>query len=217
MNQQLYLLAVLCSSLLPLSVWGNYFEATLAAQAALSETAFLAEFPYQQLLQQQPAPSLQEYENWERQLIAQDRPVGAFFLALVEQQVATVPLDVNDLPQLQQRFTLGEFLVAHDERAFQIGSDIIFENLAETLEQGYQQEILDKSNTDYRALVDALKNYEYGVSIPVSDIEKGMHHLKEGNWRYIWSRLWFDHPFLCVLGIAVGLLLLALIINKIKK
>ncbi len=199
------------------SAQADYLATQLAATSALSEEEFMEQFSYEQFLKESTARSIEYYEDIARLLDNYNRPAGVFFLQLAEQQLAVEPIDIQNSRQLQQQLQLGQFLVQHEQREFQIASDIVFENLAEELEQGFKKGVLDKSDTEIMAIVEQLKAQEYGVSIPVSDMEKGLHHLQKGNLKYIWSRLWFDHPFLCVLGILGGLVLLYFFIKKIRQ
>lgn len=197
---------------------GNYLHYQLAELQTLSDEAFLEAFPYTQLLEQQEGRQVAFYKDIKQTLETHQRPVAPFFLSLVEQQLAREPIDLNNREQLNQYLELGKFLVQHQERHYNIAADVIFENLAEVIEQGFNNEKLKKTDKEIMIIVEQLKKQEYGVSIPVSNLEKGLHHLSKGNIGYIWSRLWFDHPILCILGIIGLVAALYIIIKKtIKK
>ena len=176
----------------------NYLETRLLANKDLSDEAFLEAFSYEELLKVPNEKTTKYYEELERLLNDYQRPAAPFFLQLAEQQVSSDPIDYKKQQELLRQLEFGQFLVQRAAREFQIASDVVFEHLAEHIEQGFKQGELDPSDTTILYLVDALKAQEYGVSIPVSDLQKGIHHLKKGNLQYIWSRLWFDHPMLCV-------------------
>lgn len=217
MKTSSYCFLLCCFFLFVIPAKGNDLVIQLAATQELSQEDFLASFPYGQFLAQEKERPVKYYEEVERLLTDYQRPAGPFFLRLAEEQLISEPIDLNDKKQLLDQLHLGQFLVQHEEREFQIASDIVLEHLAEHLEQGFQQGILQKTDAEIMYLVRELKRHEYGVSIPVSDLEKGLHHLREGNLQYIWSRLWFDHPILCVVGITFLFLLLHLLIKKIRK
>ncbi|MGH1336712.1 MAG: hypothetical protein ACRBFS_11335 [Aureispira sp.] len=199
------------------SVHANDFEKQLLANKALSDEAFLDAFLYKDFLKAVPTKEIKYYEAAERLLKDYQRPVAPFFLQLVEEQLVYEPTDIQNQAQLLDRLALGKFLVERTEREFQIASDVVFEDLAEQLEQGFQKGILQKEDATLMYLVEELKAQEYGVSIPVSDLEKGLYHLKRGNVQYIWSRLWFDHPVLCILGMISALGILYFIIRRIRR
>lgn len=197
---------VLCL-LIPLQVvWSNPLETHLKETAELEEEAVWEQLDYNQLLGQDITQSAQNYAQLQQLIEQHKRNAGLFFLHFSEQHLQQYPIDYQQKTVLQQYYQLGAFLKAQEGRFFAIANDLIFSNLAEALTKGFKAEKLHKSDAEIMDLVEKLKAEQYGVSIPVSNYEKGIYHLKQGNIGYILNRLWLDHPLLCILGALLGLM-----------
>lgn len=192
---------------------GHYLEEYLIESQHLTENDFIHGIAFEEVAILTSSNNL-TYEQIETCLTDHHRDPGSFFLQFAEQIIKITPVDINEISNLTQHLTLGKFLAKHERREFKIASDIILGNLADQLNKGFEDGDLAKSNLPIMAIVETLKAYQYGVSIPVSNMEKGLHHLKKGNIGYIWSRLWFDYPYWCILGILTLLILFYYLIKR---
>lgn len=198
------------------SAKGNYLKSYLIESNDLTNENFLDKISFEEIFKL-TLSNTTNYEEIEKLLIDHNRNIDAFFLQLAERKIEIDPTEINNKTNLLDYLDLGEFLIKHDSREFQIASDIILGTLAEKLNKGFKEGDLQKSDQEIMNIVEKLKAHQYGVSVPVSNMEKGIHHLKEGNLNYIWSRLWFDYPILCIIGILILLFVMYYIVKKIKK
>lgn len=193
----------------------NYLERYLLESEDWSEDTFLEQISFVEIFKL--SPSTMPYKRVEGCLEAQNRNSALFFLELAQHKVEIQPIESNNKSSLVEYLELGAFLIEHEDRLFQIASDVIFVELVEKLNKGFEVGLYEKSDQLIMDIVAQLNTYQYGVSIPISNLEKGVHHIKKGNLKYIWSRLWFDYSFACVAVILLILFGIYRLGKKIKK
>lgn len=203
--------------LFPLLLRANDLENYVAASTELSSQEFFEKLSFEKLLDVPETDQLAYYSQIEEVLEQYNRQADTFFLAFSEKYLEKNPVDIKNIKSLDEYLLLGKFLIGHDSKYYAIAADYIFVALTDAMTIGFKEETLDKSNDRILSIVAELKEQQYLVSIPTSNLDKGIHHLKEGNLRYIWSRLWFDYPVLCIVGILFLGFITYLIFKKIKK
>lgn len=210
-------LGVLIMVLFPLLLRANYLENYVTSSKELSSQEFFERLSFDSLLNV-PEKNQVTYYSWiEKVLNENNRQADTFFLVFSEQYLRRNPVDIKNIRSLNEYLLLGEFLVGHESKYYAIAADYIFMAITDAMTIGFEEETLDKSNDSILSIVKELKRQQYLVSIPTSNLDKGIHHLKKGNLKYIWSRLWFDYPFLCIVGILFLCFVIYLILKKVKK
>lgn len=203
--------------LFPLFLRANYLEDYVAASTELSAQEFFEKLSFEQLINVPKTDQVAYYSNIEEVLAEHNRQADTFFLVFSEKYLEKNPVDIKNIESLDEYLLLGKFLIEHETKYYAIAADYIFVALTDAMTIGFKEETLDKSNDRILSIVAELKEQQYLVSIPTSNLDKGIHHLKEGNLRYIWSRLWFDYPVLCIAGILFLGFTAYLIFKKVKK
>jgi len=202
------------------NVQANYLEDYINSSKDVETDIFFEGISYEKVLEEAPSDKLSYYQSIEKLFNDNTRSADMFFLHFCERLLDINPLNVEDRVSMKERLILGEFALNHKvvTREYEITADMMFSDLAATLNKGFKDGKLDKSDAEIMVMVEILKKHQHGVSIPVSDLEKGMHHLKTGNWGYIMNRLFLDHPFLSYGGC---LLLVILVVRfsyrRLKK
>jgi len=210
-------LGVLIMVLFPLLLRANYLENYVTLSKELSSQEFFERLSFDSLLNV-PEKNQVTYYSWiEKVLNENNRQADTFFLVFSEQYLRRNPVDIKNIRSLNEYLLLGKFLVGHESKYYAIAADYIFMAITDAMTIGFEEETLDKSNDSILSIVKELKKQQYLVSIPTSNLDKGIHHLKKGNLKYIWSRLWFDYPFLCIVGILFLCFVIYLILKKAKK
>jgi hypothetical protein len=202
------------------SLKANYLEDYVNSSKDLTPDAFFEGMSYEKVLEEAPVDKLSYYQSIEKLFKDNARSSDFFFLYFCEQLLDINPLKIEDRESMSNRLILGEFALNHDEvtREFEISADMMFSDLASILNKGFKDGKLDKSDAEIMSMVKTLKKHQHGVSIPVSDLEKGIHHLKTGNWGYIMNRLFLDHPFLSYGGcLFLVILVIRFSYRRLKK
>lgn len=211
------LLGVLGFLLFPLLLQANYLEKYISSSVELSSQEFCENIDFDHVLNVPETDQVAYYSEIEKILEAHNRQADTFFLVFSEQYLTKKPVDIKNMTSLKDYLVLGKFLIGHESKYYAIAADYIFVALTDAMTIGFKDATLDKSNDSIMSIVAELKEQQYLVSIPTSNLDKGMHHLKKGNLRYIWSRLWFDYPVLCIVGILLLGFIAYSILKKIKK
>jgi hypothetical protein len=201
----------------PLLLSANYLEDYTASSTALSSQEFFENIAFDKLLNVPETDQMAYYSEIEKILEAHNRPADTFFLVFSEQYLQQNPVDIKNITSLNKYLSLGQFLIGHESKYYAIAADYVFVTVTDAMTIGFKEETLDKSNDKIMSIVAELKKQQYLVSIPTSNLDKGIHHLKKGNLKYIWSRLWFDYPVLCIVGILLLGFVAYSIFKKIKK
>lgn len=215
-------IAISCAFLFLASVGllrASPLEAGLTEYAHLDNEAFLAEFSLHSYIPEDKWLDTAYFATVEQKLQKANRPMAQLFLGfcehLLEQQEAL--LNAEHLPNYQRWFEMAEFSLAYEGRFFEISSDMLFSVLAENLQRGIDQEKIDPEAEEVSGLIEALKQRQYGISIPVSNVDKGLHHLEEGNWGYLINRVSTDYPIPFYLGISLFGIGIALLFYRLGK
>ena len=181
-------------------------------QAEVDDELFIQNFPYADWM-----TTAQDYAQTKQTLENAQRPSKQFFLFLGETMMQEIPVKDAQPQQLEQLLALGKFASEHSDKEFEITMDMAFSHLTQILNTGLEAGTLDKNDKNIQTMIVVLKQHQYGVTVPVSDTEKGIHHLKNGNWGYLFNRLWLDHPLVLILGLLIGLGIIYKITKKLKK
>lgn len=181
-------------------------------QTKVSDELFVQNFPFADWIK-----TSQDYAQTKRALENAQRPSKAFFLFLGETMMQAIPATSAKLEQLDQLLALGTFASEHSDKEFEITMDMAFSHLTQILNTGLETGTLDKNDENIQTMIDVLKQHQYGVTVPVSDTEKGIHHLKNGNWEYLFNRIWLDYPLIVILGVLIGFGIIYKITKKLKK
>jgi hypothetical protein len=203
--------------LFPLLLNANYLEDYVASSKEFSSQEFFEKLSFDRLLNTPEIDEVAYYTSIENVLNENNRQADTFFLVFSEQYLKQNPVDIKNIASLEKGLLLGQFLIGHDSKYYAIAADYVFMEVTDAMTIGFEEGTLDKSNDRIMSIVAELKKQQYLVAIPTSNLDKGIHHLKKGNLKYIWSRLWFDHPILCIVGILVLCLAVYLIVKKVKK
>ena len=203
--------------LFPLFLRANYLENYVSSSKEWSSQVFFENISFDSLLNV-PEVDQEVYYSWIETILKENnRQADTFFLVFSEQYLRRNPVDIKNISSLKEHLLLGKFLVGHASKYYAIAADYVFMGVTDAMTIGFEKETLDKSNDAILSIVAELKQQQYLVSIPTSNLDKGIHHLKKGNFKYIWSRLWFDYPVLCIVGILSLCFVIYLIFKKVKK
>ncbi|MCE7993915.1 MAG: hypothetical protein HEP71_18145 [Roseivirga sp.] len=111
------------------------------------------------------------------------------------------PIDNKDTKKLDKEVSLGIALMNAEDMNFQILGDVLLQALSDSVQNGLNNESLDKEDPELLALIDKLKTAQYSISIPVSDKEKFIMNIKQGNFDYVFTRF----KTRCILDCSNGL------------
>jgi|VirMetMinimDraft_7_1064189.scaffolds.fasta_scaffold70178_2 hypothetical protein len=210
-------LGLLLLVLFPLLLNANYLEDYVASSKEWSSQEFFEKLSFDRLINVSEVDKVAYYTEIETILNENNRQADTFFLVFSEQYLSQNPVDIKNVASLEACMSLGKFLIGHESKYYAIAADYVFVEVTDAMTIGFENGTLDKSDAAIMSIVAELKKQQYLVSIPTSNLDKGIHHLKKGNLKYIWSRLWFDYPVLCIVGILVLCLAVYLIVKKVKK
>lgn len=98
------------------------------------------------------------------------------------------PIDTEDIDKLDKEIALGISLMNAENMNFQILGDVLLQALSDSVQNGLDSERLDKKDPELLTIIAQLKAAQYGISIPVSDKEKFIKNIKEGNFDYVFTR-----------------------------
>ncbi len=139
------------------------------------------------------------------------------------------PVNTNDLPKLAREIELGTDMMNAENMNIQILADMLLQTLSDSVQNGLNNEYLDKKDPELLAVIDQLRAVQYSVSIPVSDKEKFIMNVKQGNFSYVFTRFKTRCILDCSNGLCepmcrwfwalslIGLVLLALLIIYRKR
>jgi hypothetical protein len=208
---------VLLLVLFPLLLRANYLENYVSSSKERSSQVFFEKISFDSILDRSEMDQAAYYSWIETILTENNRQADTFFLVFSEHYLSQNPVDIKKLTSLKEHLLLGKFLVGHESKYYAIAADYVFTGVTDAMTIGFEKGTLDKSDDAILSIVAELKKQQYLVSIPTSNLDKGIHHLKKGNLKYIWSRLWFDYPVLCIVGILSLCFVIYLIFKKVKK
>lgn len=129
--------------------------------------------------------SLQQLVIW---LDSQSMDTRAHLETLYAVHFKTTPIDNKDTKKLDKEVSLGIELMNAEDMNFQILGDVLLQALSDSVQNGLNNESLDKKDPELLALIDKLKTVQYSISIPVSDKEKFIMNIKQGNFDYVFTR-----------------------------
>lgn len=198
---------------------GAPLEKFIAERAHLSDSSFQAELQLHEHIEPQYWLDSAYFLSLEQQLQAAQRPFGPLFLPFCEQLMAKQDQFLASMEEAayQDWLAMAEFARAREGRHFEIAADMLFSLLTEALQRGIDEEQLDPHEASVQKVIQALKERQYGVSIPVSDVDKGLHHLEQGNWSYLLNRVSTDYPIPFYGGLVVLGFALFFVINRFRK
>lgn len=85
------------------------------------------------------------------------------------------------------------------------------------LETFANNNIVHRNSFEYKFLERRLADNKYIIDAPMSNMRKGIMHLKNRNFAYLIKRVWGDYPFICVLTGLVILFMLLVFYKLIRK
>lgn len=142
--------------------------------------------------------SLQGHAQW---LDDQNLDSRAHLETLYTVHFGENPVDTKDLPKLSREIALGTDMMNAENMNIQILADMLLQALSDSVQNGLNNEYLDKKDPELLAVVDQLRAVQYSVSIPVSDKEKFIMNVKQGNFDYVFTRF----KTRCILDCSNGL------------
>ncbi len=142
--------------------------------------------------------SLQKLVMW---LNSQSLDTRVHLEALYVTHFYSTPIDTKDLPKLDKEISLGIDLMNAEDMNLQILGDVLLQALSDSIQNGLNIEYLDKKDEELLAVIAKLKTAQYGISIPVSDKEKFIMNIKQGNFDYVFTRF----KTRCILDCSNGL------------
>lgn len=142
--------------------------------------------------------SLQKLVEW---LDAQSLDARAHLETLYTAHFEAAPIDSENIEKMDGEVALGVSLMNAENMNFQILGDVLLQALSDSVQNGLDSERLDKKDAELLTIIDKLKAAQYGISIPVSDKEKFMKNIKEGNFDYVFTRF----KTRCILDCSNGL------------
>ncbi|GAB5525951.1 MAG: hypothetical protein Roseis2KO_38230 [Roseivirga sp.] len=150
------------------------------------------------------SPGLYELDSLEKLVVwldSQSLDTRLHLETLYDTHFASAPIDIKDLPKLDKEISLGIYLMNAYDMNFQILGDVLLQALSDSIQNGLNMEYLDKEDEGLLAVIDKLKTAQYGISIPVSDKEKFIMNIKQGNFDYVFTRF----KTRCILDCSNGL------------
>ncbi len=127
---------------------------------------------------------------------------------LSKQQLATARAEeITALMYLANRYELAGQLLVDSTLLYPILSDRIYSKISTFIQQEVDNGQYSHDVADIRYWSRSLAERAYHIRFPVSDVEKGLTHLSNGNVRYVLNRVWTDHKgVLLLVGCALMLL-----------
>jgi len=177
----------------------------------LQDSSFEA-FPFDQFSQAISIFDLAQLTAAKKALDGQNLNGGRFLSEYLEYYLRTTPPSLSDPDQIDSLLLLGtQFLgagaVVDDPKYwFQTYADRIFTVITQIIQQHLDEGSLTPENIDTQRWMRYLEYHQYLFRIEISDVEKGLHHMEQGNWSYLMERVWEDHKGKIVFGIILGIL-----------
>jgi hypothetical protein len=144
-------------------------------------------------------------------LTLQEGPVDAFLDSLHAFQHAYLQDHPNDYAYMLQQLRMGETLLQLDGikkgYLFPAFGDLMLQSLATQLDQGLVDRQYKPSDEEVQYLIRRLRENKFFVNVPVSDWQKGVDHLKSGNWGYLFRKVRLKQPILFYCSISIFVLM----------
>ena len=100
---------------------------------------------------------------------------------------------VYQLLELGETFLLSGRILEDSTFLYETLSDMIFTQVAASIKQGVETGQIDRNDPEVIFWIKTLASHQYLINFRISDIEKGIYHLKTGNFTYLFKRVWTDH------------------------
>ncbi len=177
----------------------------------LQDSSFQA-FPFDQFAQEISIFELGQLSAAKKALDGQNLDGGQFLSEYLEYYLRTTPPNLSNTDQIDSLLLLatqfhGAGAVADDPNYwFQTYADRIFTTIAQIIQQHLDKGTLIPEDINTQRWMRYLEYHQYLFRIEISDVEKGLHHMEQGNWSYLMERVWEDHKGKIVFGIILGIL-----------
>ena len=177
----------------------------------LQDSSFQA-FPFDQFAQEVSIFELARLTAAKKALDGQNLDGGRFLSEYLEYYLRTIPPNLSNPDQIDSLLLLGtQFLgagtVAEDPKYwFQTYADRIFTTITEEIQQDLDQGTSTPKDSNVQRWMRYLEHHQYLFRVEISDVEKGLHHIDQGNWSYLMGRVWEDHKGKIVFGLILGIL-----------
>lgn len=97
--------------------------------------------------------------------------------------------DLTDNYSLEEAIRKGSELLNHPNSNYHIFGDAVLSKSAILLEEGIRNGNFNPKKDNVKSLIKLLESNKYYIRIDMTDFEKGIMHLKKGNFNYLFDRL----------------------------
>lgn len=191
------------------------------AKKELGDSLFLLEFPYGEYVAALGHPKVKEIERHRQTLNNHERDGTEIIKEALKRYFSKNVMHPADFQALCHQISLAEHLLNagqymdDPDYLYADSGDKFMSQLTKEVERQARADSLSGFERDYLAA--RLEENKYTPNMPISDWEKLSINLKQGNYGYIWKRIWgrYRYPFLALVG--VGLLILGGIFWGLRK
>ena len=118
-----------------------------------------------------------------------------FLNHLMDKYIETAPINIEQIDDIEYKIKLAEIyyqlpdIVDNCPPAFLDMSDLLMTRISQAVEEAIIAEKLHKASFEAQMLTHRLASNGYLINIPVSQWDKLVFNLEEGNYAYIWDRI----------------------------
>lgn len=169
------------------------FEEYVAQNASGNDTQFLENFPYSDYLAVYSPYNIPVVESHRMMIDTLGFNKDVFLIKLVKEYFAANPIDIDDIPKLTSDIHLGELYMnldgmVNESLIYELLGDIILSSCTKEIEKGLDCNDIKRSSSSYKHIEKLLTGNHYFISVKISDFEKLLYNISQGNWMYIKSR-----------------------------
>lgn len=171
----------------------------LYSESKYTKDSFFINFPFSVYSENIEIDNVRELEQ-DRQALNKSNYDGELFMQkYLEYTFNLRPLRLEDPDYLSDLLVLGETfrltgrILADTTLCYEKMSDWIFDKVAAFIQKGIEDNKMSANHPVVIYWVEVLARHQYYINFPISDIEKGFHHLENKNYTYILKRILSDH------------------------
>ncbi len=188
-----------------------------------SNSLFLKQFPYSDYLSAYRIDNLSSLEKHRQQIIVINKSGDDFIRTVFEQYIKSFNFSADSLLKLTALIQTGiNYLninetVIENSYAYVDAGDYILQKSVYFIEKEIKNNKLQVSNPQVKFLINKLETVGFMIKYDLSDGDKIVLNVKEGNWNYLWRKLknrCYDNKYLCI---SVGIILMLFLIILVKK
>lgn len=206
---------------LPSYSYSQYVSANTDSAAQVRQASFLQTFPFPEytefLSEATPANLVMDIEF----LASHEGPVDLFLDSIHSLQMAYVREHPEDFDYILRQLRMGETLLQLDGIKkgfiFPAYGDLILQSITTHLDKGLSDRLYKSSNEEVQYIVRRLRENKFFVNVPVSDWQKGVDHLKSGNFGYLLRKVRLKQPVLFYGGILGFFLVLGTVLMSLRR